>query len=138
MLAATGSVPWWSLPTLAAALLVLFAYRREGKSVTDAGLAGSRAPLGAIRRGQSARSVAEMAANAAIAMQTQVELQQTEIDGLKKTINGLNDTIALLRKDNDRLERLVTQTSWGEALTKKIDANHAETLAALAEIGVGR
>lgn len=137
MLALT-SVPWWSVPAAIAAVVALWMFRNGGKSVTEAGLAGSKSRVGSIRRGQSARSVAEMAANAALAMQTQVELQETKIVALEKTIAQLNDTIALLRKDNERLERLVTQTTWGESLTAQVAANHKETLAAIAAIGAAR
>lgn len=134
---ASVDVPWWSLPSVVAAAVAVYAYRTSGKGVSDAGLAGKRG-IGAVRRGQSARSVAEMAANAALAMQTQVELQETKIVALEGTIERQNDTIALLRKDNERLERLVTQTTWGETLTSAIAANHKETLAAIAAIGAAQ
>lgn len=138
MFASTASVPWWSLPAVLAAVLTIVAYRHEGKSVTDAGLAGSKSPLGAIRRGQSARSVAEMAANAAIAMQTQVELQQTEIDSMKLTIANQNDTIAALRRENEDLRELITKTTWGKDIAEQIATNHKQTLEAIASIGAGK
>lgn len=138
LLAAVPSIPWWSLPAVLAAVVTIWIWWNQGQSVTDAGLAGSKSKIGSVRRGQSARSVAEMAANAALAMQTQVELQGTEITALRATIDGQNETIALLRKDNERLERLVTQTTWGEGLTKQIADNHRETLAAIATIGAAK
>lgn len=134
LLVAAASVPWWSVPAVAAAVASLWLFRNNGKSVTEAGLAGPKSRLGSIRRGQSARSVAEMAANAALAMQTQVELQASRITSLEQTIDQQNSTIVLLQKDNERLERLVTQTTWGESLTTKIIENHKETLMAIAAI----
>lgn len=134
MFAAIPSVPWWSLPALVATFTGIWIFRNDGKSITAAGLAGPKARVGSVRRGQSARSVAEMAANAALAMQTQVELQASKIAVLEQTIDQQNGTIALLQKDNERLERLVTQTTWGESLTTKIGENHQETLTAIAAV----
>lgn len=128
------TVPWWSVPTTISAVVAIWLVYNNGKGVADAGLAGPKKRIGSVRRGQSARSVAEMAANAALAMQTQVELQAGKIATLEQTIDQQNGTIALLQKDNIRLERLVTQTTWGESLTTKIAENHKETLTAIAAI----
>lgn len=126
--ASVPNVPVWSLAIAALAVYLTVRYHNtEGQNITAAGLAGG-SKFGAIRRGQSALSVAQTAANAAIAMQAQVELQDTKIAALEATI-------VLLRKDNERLERLVTQTTWGESLARQITDNHAETLRAIAAIG---
>lgn len=93
-------------------------------------------------RGNSAKSVAEMAANAAIALQTRVEQLESEKVAAKaerdaeKTewraeMNAMKVTIEHLQADNDRLQRLVTLADWGKDLIQKLDDDHKELLSAI-------
>lgn len=145
LLAAVPSVPWWSLPAVLATVITVWLVTSANRTIIDAGLAGD-APKQRRRwspfRGESARSLAEAAANSSISIgrdldEVKYKLEQAKVESEREKAvwnaekDALNVKIDHLTKENDSLRELVTDREWAQRLIEKIDANHRETLAAV-------
>lgn len=149
MLASASTVPTWTLPAtvvgIILAVVTIWALTSSNRAVIDSGLAGDDPKPPQHRRffrGESARSIAQMAADSSASIGRELDEWKDKFDRLelaqsherelwKSEKASLNLRIDSLVQENKQLRELVTDRGWAEKLIKKLDDNHRELLDAV-------